>query len=325
MKETQVSRMKTYSTQTVPSRQRFSFWRQLISSTVMPLRIEDGSDGGFFGSLSTCEVGSSRLVCVRSTSQYILRTAGCIGTGHQGAYLLNYLVRGRGFNSQHGNFHPIEAGNFFFHDSNAIGDLRMAGEFEILTLALPRALVGRYFACAPAACAVPLSIEQSAVAQMAADVLQTLARDCTGADHDCLEASITSLVRMLSLAYRIGPNTSTTNSALLVRIRDYILAHLADENLTPSRVAFAHGISERYLSKLFEIDRTTVSRWIWAQRLEASRKALAAPELADRPINEVAYRCGFNDMSHFSYSFRRRFGCSPRQHRAAQQRAVPVE
>jgi AraC-like DNA-binding protein len=116
------------------------------------------------------------------------------------------------------------------------------------------------------------------------------------------------------------PRRINPHSALLMRIRNYILAHLGDEDLSPSRIAADHRISGRYLGKLFESERTTVSKWIWTQRLEATRRALLLPEFADRRVSEVAYAYGFNDMSHFSFSFRKRFCCTPRQYRARELR-----
>jgi AraC-like DNA-binding protein len=310
--------MEMYSTDAVPASRRFDYWCELVSNNLVSVSIDRETRDPFFGSLLTCEIGESRLLSVRSTSQRIVRTGQRISQDRKSLYLLNYVVEGRGCTSQHGNFRDIGAGDFFFHDSSSVGDLRMAGPFEVLTLSLSRALVDRYFAQAQYLCAAPLSVAHSATARVAADVLRSISENCLQMPGHCLETTVDSLVRIVAMAYGLSaqPNTSTAHSALLIRIRNYILAHLEEEGLTPKRVAAAHGISERYLSKLFESDATTVCKWIWVQRLEASRRALSMPEFAHQTINEVAYRYGFNDMSHFSFSFRKRYGCTPRQYRA---------
>ena len=309
--------MQTFSTEIVPASRRFDYWRELVSSNIIPLGIDRDAREPFFGELLTCEIGGSRLLSVRSTSQRITRTSQRINQDRKTLYLLNYVVEGRGCTSQHGTFRDITAGDFFFHDSSSVCELHMAEQFEVLTLSLSRTLVDRYFAQAQHLCAMPLSVQHSATARVAADVLQSIVQNCTRMPGNCLETAVDNLVGVIAMAYglRTRPGASTAHSALLIRIRNYILAHLEDEDLTPGRVAAAHGISERYLSKLFEIDATTVSRWIWAQRLEASRRALSLPETAHRTIKEVAYGYGFNDMSHFSFSFRKRYGCTPRQYR----------
>jgi len=203
-------------------------------------------------------------------------------------------------------------------------DLWLIGDFKILTLSLSRVLADRYFARAQYACAAPLSISNSSAARVAADMLQSISRNCLQMESDHGEAMIESLVRIVALAYGLpsmnGAAASTGQSALLVRIRNYILAHLEDEDLCPKDIAAKHGISERYLSKLFAMQATTASRWIWTQRLEAARRALQAPQLAHRKISEIAYTFGFNDMSHFSFAFKKRFGCAPREFRARKTR-----
>ncbi len=81
-------------------------------------------------------------------------------------------------------------------------------------------------------------------------------------------------------------------------------------------MARAHGISTRYLSKLFESAGTSAGRFIWEQRLARIERDLGNATLADRSISDIAFGWGFNDMSHFSRAFRARFGDCPRSYRA---------
>jgi AraC-like DNA-binding protein len=38
---------------------------------------------------------------------------------------------------------------------------------------------------------------------------------------------------------------------------------------------------------------------------------LIDPQYADHGIGDIAFRCGFGDLPHFTRSFRRRFGMTP--------------
>jgi len=306
------------STDAVPEHQRFDYWRELVRKNLLSVRIDCTANGPFFGNLTTCETGSSRLLYVNSTSQCIARTEERLSRDRREFYLLNYLISGRGRITQHGNFHDLASGDFFIHDCSSTGTLELMGEFKTITLSLSRALIDRHFARAQCLCAVPLSGERSALGRVAADLLRSLATNCAQMTGEAIDSVVESLVRLVAAAYGvpIGRGVSTCQSAFLMRIRDHILTHLGDEDLSPKRIAADHKISTRYLSKLFETEGTTVSKWIWTQRLEACRRSLSLPQFAGHKINEVAYRCGFNDMSHFSFSFRKRFGCTPRQFRA---------
>jgi len=51
--------------------------------------------------------------------------------------------------------------------------------------------------------------------------------------------------------------------------------------------------------------------------LDAARRDLCDPGLAASSVSRIAFSWGFNDAAHFSRAFRARFGCSPRELRAA--------
>ena len=61
----------------------------------------------------------------------------------------------------------------------------------------------------------------------------------------------------------------------------------------------------------------SVSDWIWSLRLDEARSRLCDPRLAAQGVSVIAFDCGFNDAAHFSRAFKARFGCSPRECRAA--------
>ena len=100
------------------------------------------------------------------------------------------------------------------------------------------------------------------------------------------------------------------------RVLGHIEQHFSDPELSPRRIAWASGISTRYLHTLFHHSGTTVSRWIWEQRLQACHETLLDPQSADHRISEIAFSNGYSDAAHFSRSFRKRFGVSPSEVRA---------
>jgi AraC-like DNA-binding protein len=97
---------------------------------------------------------------------------------------------------------------------------------------------------------------------------------------------------------------------------------LHDPDLTPAKVADAVGISLRYLQLLFHAENAGVSDWIWARRLERSRRRLIDPLLAHESIAQVAFGCGFAEPAHFSRRFKAAYAVSPRDYRAAHMRAA---
>jgi len=103
---------------------------------------------------------------------------------------------------------------------------------------------------------------------------------------------------------------------LLEAVMKYIIDNLQDSELDLARIAGAHGMSIRYLHLLFKPLGQTVSSWIWEQRLLRCSDELLNSKSKDLYVTEIAYRWGFTDSSHFSRSFRKRFGISPTNYRA---------
>ena len=107
------------------------------------------------------------------------------------------------------------------------------------------------------------------------------------------------------------------SAAMLRRVKDFILQHLHEEDLNPTRIAAANNISLRYLHMLFQRSDMTVSGFILDSRLRVCKQALIDPAFQRLQISEIAFRWGFNSVSHFSRTFRQRFGASPSDVRRA--------
>lgn len=110
-------------------------------------------------------------------------------------------------------------------------------------------------------------------------------------------------------------------AAQLQRIQQTIEIRLSDPTLGLQDVANEHGVSPRYLQKLFEEAEQSFSHYLRLRRLERCRLDMISPLHAQRSITEILFQWGFNDSASFSRSFKEIYGVSPRQYR----RAPPVE
>jgi AraC-like DNA-binding protein len=119
-----------------------------------------------------------------------------------------------------------------------------------------------------------------------------------------------------------SPETTTVADFLLDRIRAYVNEHSARPDLSPAMVAAEHHISTRYLFKIWASQPLSLMETIFSARLaEARRLLITHPTM---PIIEVAYRCGFENVSHFSRRFHQTFGTPPSGARTGQETLAPV-
>ncbi|MGP3979036.1 helix-turn-helix domain-containing protein [Streptomyces sp. 8N114] len=111
------------------------------------------------------------------------------------------------------------------------------------------------------------------------------------------------------------PTPETRRRTLVLRIRAFILQHLADPDLTPRSIAAAHHISTSYLHRLFQQEDDTVASWIRRQRLERARSDLTDPAHRTVPIYSIAARWGFSRAADFTRAFRTAYGVPPKDYR----------
>lgn len=107
-----------------------------------------------------------------------------------------------------------------------------------------------------------------------------------------------------------------------------VAANLTSGDLTLDALAARHGISPQYVRALFHAEGTTFTDFVRNERLKHAYRRLTDPRFAAWSISAIALESGFNDLSYFNRTFRRRYGMTPSQVRAvlrpAAQRAEQV-
>jgi AraC-like DNA-binding protein len=106
-------------------------------------------------------------------------------------------------------------------------------------------------------------------------------------------------------------------AARLRAIKADIVRNLRDGDVSIAALAVRHRVTARYIQRLFESEGTTLSRYVLGQRLVQVHRMLVNPHLAHRAISTIAYDAGFTDLSTFNREFRRLFGATPSDVRAA--------
>jgi AraC-like DNA-binding protein len=95
---------------------------------------------------------------------------------------------------------------------------------------------------------------------------------------------------------------------------EYMRANLANPGLTAERIADALFISRRRLYQLFD-DGDGVSGRLRSLRIDRAKELLGDPALAERGIGELSRQCGFANAAHFSRTFRKVAGETPKEYR----------
>jgi AraC-like DNA-binding protein len=133
--------------------------------------------------------------------------------------------------------------------------------------------------------------------------------------YDLLALALGATCEATELANRRG-----LRAARLRAIKEDVTRSLS-QNLSVEQIAAAHGISPRYVQRLFEQEGTTFTAFVLNARLALAHRLLSDPTNANLSISALALEGGFSDVSYFNRRFRVRYGCTPSEVRVAKQRS----
>jgi AraC-like DNA-binding protein len=106
-------------------------------------------------------------------------------------------------------------------------------------------------------------------------------------------------------------------AARLRAVKADVMQNLGNGDVSAPVLARRQRVTSRYIHKLFESEGTTLSRFVLGQRLTRVHRMLGDPCYAHRTIGALAFDVGFGDLSTFNREFRRLYGATPSDVRAA--------
>jgi uncharacterized membrane protein YkvA (DUF1232 family)/AraC-like DNA-binding protein len=103
--------------------------------------------------------------------------------------------------------------------------------------------------------------------------------------------------------------------ARLRAVKAEISAGFSRPEFSVDQIAMNLGVTPRYVQELLHESGETFTDRVLELRLQKARTMLASRSCDHLRIIEIAFACGFNEVSHFNRCFRRRFGDTPSSYR----------
>ncbi|MBD8235842.1 helix-turn-helix domain-containing protein [Pseudomonas fluorescens] len=104
---------------------------------------------------------------------------------------------------------------------------------------------------------------------------------------------------------------SNTHCNLLERAKKIVNINLDDPDFHVGQLAQTLGASSRTLCRIFAAEGTTVTKYLWQNRLLMAHNLITEGHI--KQVGQIALQCGFSDFSHFSRAFKKEFNASPKQ------------
>jgi AraC-like DNA-binding protein len=293
--------------------ERLEFWQEIVCKKYVSASAEtEVLDDEFAGSLTSGELGPLVVAELDAPLHFWSRKPCHVRNDDQDVFIVSLIQRGGGELTQRGRSARLGPGDLVIYDSGATFDYALRARTQLVKI--PRRLLESKLD--RPADFLALKIDRSnPLSPILGDLLTRcldidLSRDVGPWIAKRLSSAIVDLLASICDLERDAlPETQV--SAPLERVMRFARANLDDPDLGPEALAAAGPVSVRSLNRLFGALGATPMRWVWSQRLEASRISLLQGEV--RSVTDAAFAHGFSDLGHFSRSFKRTFGISPQK------------
>lgn len=215
---------------------------------------------------------------------------------------------------QDGRQAAVNPGDLVVYDTTRPYGLVYGTAYRTVVVGVPRERLAGQATALRQAIARPTQTDRG-LRRVVAGMLNGLAEDLDGGAAEGGTQLADALLSLLAKVFTgdarpVDPRTSTRE-----RVLAYCEANLGDPDLSVDTIAQAHGISVRYLHKLFAGTGTTIAALIRTRRLQRIRDDLADPGQVTVSVSAIAARWGVLDPTHVSRLFRAAYGTSPMDYR----------
>lgn len=307
--------MQIFSTDDAPLKDRFAYWREVLTQHFVHLRPERIDDGGFSSAIRAQTLCGYSFSSVCAGPQRVHRGVREIARSPFDLVFFNLQTEGGGSFRQNGEETALSPGDIFIIDATRPFELGCPTPLTQLSLKIPRSLLWqrlRFRDDAPGA-----RIDgKSYVGKLLGGYLSALWRgekDGAAKGGDDVVSHLADLVAFDIDRRRMRKTTPrpAVRAAIYQRAKRFIAANACDPDLAPRAVAEAMGASLRTLQSIFAEREDSIARRIQQEKLKTADRLLGDSDWRGRKISDIAFMAGFNDLSHFTHSFVRTFGETP--------------
>lgn len=304
------------STAGLPERDRLGVWREVFGRTMVQLDIEPAKGTSFHAEGELCALPGVAFASVTATPVRVSRTQRLIADDM--ADMVFVVTADAPLHiAQRGREQVLAAGEAIFIRGGECSTIQCRDRTRFTNISVPLDDLTPMLSSRQDLSMTMASRQNGLLAMLLGYVrlLQTLQKPHPDELGHLAAAHVRDLMAAMAGA---GPDCASApgerggvRAARLRAIKADIGEHLCEPDLCIGTIAVRHGISPRYVGKLFQEEQTTFSDFVLSLRLERSRQLLRCSRHGTSTIASIAHACGFNDLSYFNRTFRRRYAVTP--------------
>ncbi|HWU34807.1 MAG TPA: helix-turn-helix domain-containing protein [Methylovorus sp.] len=314
-KSLQPPRAVHLSTEDISPWHRHEWLKEVIGKEYAHVDITPPRNAPLLNEMDIYTWNQLRLSCIRSNAIKLKRLPQEPLHASQDAYFGVVLLSGEYMLEQSGREVFLKPGDMTIYDATRPHRISCPGSFTKLIISIPRGLLRQKLAGVEHCTAIRIPGDQG-IGAVAADFLRVSASQVSSMSQTAFDALSDNALDLFALALQtISPPASQmprSRSLSLYTIKSTVENHLTHPQLDSLMIAQATGLSSRYINELLAAEQTSLMRYVWERRLDKAHQDICNAGLTRLAVSEIAMKWGFNDLSHFSRAFKRRFGAPPR-------------
>lgn len=295
---------------------QFDAWSSALNDSHLKWSLNKSSSNEFYGNIKMRHLGGVRLLYCDCEPCCGMRTLNEIKKSDGEYFGLLYIYEGSELISHKNHITKLNKNNFMLWDSTKPLSFQLLSETKKVTLLIPQNRLRMQFPKVDLNIGKSIDLNKGLGAVTASHIF-ALGNEANTISKGTGDSVVDLTLELITacLQAHMSPPISKVKQSLFDDVIKYIHGNLDDPNLGPSIIAHAFNISTRYLHQLFSSKGITVSSWILDKRLEQCRRQLILMDHYKNNITSIAYQWGFNDSSHFSKVFKKKYGISPSDYR----------
>lgn len=306
------------STETVRQHDRLDYWRDAVCASYVPLECSSPNPKNFSGAIELHRMSKVSASYVTGSKQVVRRRKRDIGAAGDASFLISLQLNQTGVLEQSDRHAVLRPGDFGLYSSIDPYALTLPEGFRQLVLQVPRDDMLRRLPNADRLTGISVS-GASEIGSLVNDGITRLISSIDTTNDlmmQCLQDTIVDLVATgLASLGQTKFDLSRPEQLVLMRAHAFLIAHLADPELSRDVLAKAMGLSVRRLSEIFQIEGNSIATTIREMRMRHIAADLIDPRYARVSISELAMKWGIINLQSFSRMFQSHFGISPRAYR----------
>ncbi|CAN5719951.1 helix-turn-helix domain-containing protein [soil metagenome] len=302
------------TTEGLPSAaERLGLWRDFISKMIRNVGVDRINEGDFAARIAARRFGAVGCAKFWSRPHEVVGVRESMSNDGGSGYLVSWQLEGNANITVDDERFVLQPGQIAIIDGRRAMRVHFPGDVTRMVANIPAAALEARLPRLRRLKKLVLAPEGPFSATLRTYFEELSSGEFTIAAHDMhlIVDNICNLLRITSPD--AFDESGGTRQMLCQVVLATIKARATDPDLSIDPIAVELGVSRRLVQKVLQEAGLTFTSTLMDARLESAAAQLLS--LPNELVSAVAYRCGFNDVSHFNHSFKQKYGTSPKSYR----------